>query len=375
MSTPEAKLTSLMRSAGPAMGLAAAWLLFALLVPDGRFRTWETTRLMLVQTSVVASAAVGATLVIASRGIDLAVGSTVALCTMVIALSVRSGLGPTAAAALGVATGAMIGVLTGLMVVGRIVPVALAMGLTGASAWIGGPWAAAGTLAVVVVVMTLTRRVWPTFELSPFIVTLGLWGILRGVAKWLGDNQPIYPAKPEDAGWMPAIMGIVAGEAGPWRGLGGVVVTLALAGVIGVVIALTVVGRRALAIGDNETAARYAGVPVATTKILVFAIGSACAGVAGVLQFGSLGVGDPTTAAGLELQVIAAAVIGGASLSGGSGSVLGTLVGAMLMTVVATGCTKLGLANYVQEVVTGAIIVAAVAIDRARRTGHAGSAG
>lgn len=372
MNTPVPKLALLIRSVGPALGLAAAWILFAFLVPDGRFRTWETTRLMLVQTSVVASAAVGATLVIASRGIDLAVGSTVALCTMVIALAVRCGVGPTAAAGLGIASGALVGVLTGLMVVGRVVPVALALGLMAAGAWIAGPWAAAAAFALAAPAMVLTRRVWPRLELSSFIVTLGLWGILRGIAKWIGDNQPIYPNKPEDAGWMPALMGIVGGEAGPWRGIGGVVVTLVLAALIGLLIARTVVGRRALAIGDNETAARYAGVPVDTTKVIVFAISSACAGVAGVLQFGSLGVGDPTTAAGLELQVIAAAVIGGASLSGGSGSVLGTLVGAMLMTVVATGCTKLGLANYVQEVVTGAIIVAAVAIDRARRAGGVG---
>lgn len=367
MSTSRARFASITRSAGPVIGLAVAWAFFAAMVPDGRFRTWETTRLMLVQMSVVASAAVGATLVIASRGIDLAVGSTVALCTMVIALAIREGIGPTSAAAIGVATGAAIGSLTGLMVVGRVVHVAVAAAMGGVGAWLAGPMGAVGGVAVGAVASVVGSRLLPRLELSPFIVTLGLLGILRGAAKWLGDNQPIYPNRPQDAGWLTELMGIMGGTAGPWRGIGGVLVTLALAAIMSVVISWLVVGRRALAVGDNETAARYAGVPVDLTKVAVFAIGSACAGVAGVLQFGSLGVGDPTTAAGLELQVIAAAVIGGASLSGGTGSVLGTLVGALLMTVIATGCTKLGLANYVQEIVTGGIIVAAVAIDQGRK--------
>jgi ribose/xylose/arabinose/galactoside ABC-type transport system permease subunit len=89
--------------------------------------------------------------------------------------------------------------------------------------------------------------------------------------------------------------------------------------------------------------------------------------VAGILQYAYLTVGDPTTALGMELDIIAAVVIGGASLSGGRGSVAGTLVGAMIMTAVANGCTKLDLPNWVQEIVTGVIIVSAVALDRFRR--------
>ena len=90
------------------------------------------------------------------------------------------------------------------------------------------------------------------------------------------------------------------------------------------------------------------------------------AAVAGVLQFSYLTVGDPTTAAGMELDVIAAVVIGGASLNGGEGSVTGSLVGALIMTVVANGCTKLDMPNWVQEIVTGGIIIVAVALDRLR---------
>ena len=110
---------------------------------------------------------------------------------------------------------------------------------------------------------------------------------------------------------------------------------------------------------------------VTRTKVAVYGLAGALAGVAGVLQFAYVTLGDPTGAAGLELDVIAAVVIGGASLSGGVGSIAGTIVGALLMTVVANGCTKLGFENSVQQMVTGGIIVAAAALDRLRHRSDA----
>jgi ribose transport system permease protein len=121
------------------------------------------------------------------------------------------------------------------------------------------------------------------------------------------------------------------------------------------------------AVGSNELTARLCGVPVERVKLLVYVLGGAFAGLGAVLQFAYLTGGDPTTAVGLELNIIAAVVIGGASLSGGQGTVTGTLVGALIMTVVANGCTKLGLANWVQEIVTGGIIVVAVLLDYLRQ--------
>ena len=106
--------------------------------------------------------------------------------------------------------------------------------------------------------------------------------------------------------------------------------------------------------------------PVERTKLLIYVFAAALFGVAGVLQFSYLGMGDPTTAVGMELDIIAAVVIGGASLAGGQGTVLGSLVGALIMTVVANGCSKLGLENSVQLIVTGVIIVLAVGLDRLR---------
>ena len=147
----------------------------------------------------------------------------------------------------------------------------------------------------------------------------------------------------------------------------GVWLTILLAGGVAVLLQFTRFGRHVVAIGSSEPTARLCGVAVEQTRILVYAIASALAAVAGVLQYAYLTVGDPTTALGMELDIIAAVVIGGASLAGGRGSVAGTLIGALIMTVVANGCTKLELPNWVQEIVTGVIIVAAVTLDRLRR--------
>jgi ribose/xylose/arabinose/galactoside ABC-type transport system permease subunit len=147
----------------------------------------------------------------------------------------------------------------------------------------------------------------------------------------------------------------------------GVWLMLLLAVLVAAVLRYTRFGRHTFAVGSNEQTARLCGVGVGRNKLLVYAVAGALAGVAGVLQFSFLTVGDPTTAAGYELSIIAAVVIGGASLSGGQGSVLGALLGALFMTVVANGCTKVGLDNPIQEIVTGGIIVVAAFLDRLRR--------
>jgi ribose/xylose/arabinose/galactoside ABC-type transport system permease subunit len=146
----------------------------------------------------------------------------------------------------------------------------------------------------------------------------------------------------------------------------GVWVLIILAVVMAALLRYTRLGRHTFAIGSNEQTARLCGVAVERVKVLVFTLCGAFAGLAGLMQFSRLTVGDPTVAVGLELNVIAAVVIGGGSLSGGEGSILGTLVGALLMTTIASGCTQMGLPNWVQEIITGAIIVVAVAVDRLR---------
>jgi ribose/xylose/arabinose/galactoside ABC-type transport system permease subunit len=281
----------------------------------------------------------------------------------------RAGGGPLAAALAALATGALVGFVIGALVVGELVRVAASIAVALGVAFLArglGVFPSAGlALAGAAGTWLAAGRMRSSLPLSPFIVTLGLWGALRGLAKGLGDNQPIYPPS---TGWLASLM--VVGEGG-LAGLfpAGVWILLGVALLAALALRATVFGRHATAIGSNEETARLCGVRIDRTKLGVYVLGSCCAGIAAVLQLSYLSMGDPTTAQGYELKTIAAAVIGGASLSGGEGSIGGTLVGALIMTVVDNGCTKLGLDNWVQELVTGAIIVAAVALDRWRQRG------
>jgi ribose/xylose/arabinose/galactoside ABC-type transport system permease subunit len=307
--------TALLQKLSAIVGLALVVILFSILRP----RTFPTTgniQLMLIQTAVVGTAALGMTLVIVSAGIDLSVGSTIALITMVVAMLLNWNLPPFAAALGGVVCGAIAGLLIGVLVsYGRLIP---------------------------------------------FVVTLGTWSAYRAIGKGIGDEGVINTATT----WLNDLMITPSGSM-RWVFLGpGVWIMLVLALLVAGVMRYTKFGRHVVAIGSNEQTARLCGVNVERVKTLVYVIAGALAGVAGVLQFSYISQGDPTTANGMELNIIAAVVIGGASLSGGQGTIFGTLLGALLMTVLSNGCTKLGLRNWVQEILTGGIIVIAHALDR-----------
>ena len=302
---------------GPVFGLCFVFLVFAFLRPN-TFLTLNNFEIMLLQSAVVGMAALGMTLIIISGGIDLSVGSTIALCTVVIARLIASGVSPLAAAFLGIVTGALCGLLTGFLV---------------------------------------TR-----LKVTPFIVTLGMLGIYRGLAKGISSQQMVNA--PET--WLNDLLTMLGPENRWWILPPGVWATILAAMFTAGFLTYTKPGRYIFAIGSNELTARLCGVPVRKIKLLVFTLGAAFAGMSGVLQFSYLTMGDPTTAFGAELDVIAAVVIGGGSFSGGEGAILGSLIGAFIMTVVDNGCTKLGLDNWVQEIVTGGIIVLAVALDRWR---------
>src|SRR5262249_41409504 len=184
--------------------------------------------------------------------------------------------------------------------------------------------------------------------------------ILRGAAKGLAHEQKIdVDIRGLDA--------LVLPPSHPWLIFPPAVwVMLAVGAASAVLLRLTRFGRHVVAIGSNEETARLCGVPVRRVKVLSYTLAAALAGLAGVVEVGTLTVGDPTDSIGLELEVIASVVIGGGSLSGGEGSVAGSLIGALLMTVIKTGCTHLGLPNWVQEMITGGIILTARAIDRFR---------
>jgi ribose transport system permease protein len=311
------KARELLSKGGPFLGLALVLLLFGFAIGPQFFRP-ANLDLIARQTAIVGMAALGMTLVIASAGIDLSVGSTVSLSTVVIALLLRGDASPATAALAGVAAAAACGLVTGLLV---------------------------------------TR-----LKVVPFIVTLGMMLLVRGAAKGLADERRIEAP----ASWLNDLLRArAAGE-----GLllpPGIWLLLLLALLVAGLLQYTRFGRHLLAIGSNERTARLCGVAVDRCKVAVYSIAAALAGLAGVMQFAKLSVGDPTVAVGLELDVIAAVIIGGGSLLGGRGTVAGTLVGAVLMTVIQIGCSQKGLPNWVQQIVTGGVIVAAVALDRWRQ--------
>jgi len=374
---------ALLSRLGPLIGLAFVFALFAILRFES-FLNVGNIELILRQTAVVGTAALGMTLIIVVGGIDLSVGSAIALCTVVIALvlphqvssaagglTMSRGLPPWLAALAGIGAGAMCGLAIGAMVVGHVGRVFAAvfgllafMGMRSllAPGWFGVVAAIAAGVVVAGACIALNETFIRRLVLAPFIVTLGMWGALRGTAKGLADNSMVYPAP----SWLNALLKPLDADH-PWLLTPGAWLMLFLAVVVAAMLRYARLGRHIFAIGSNEQTARLCGVNVERTKILLYTLAGAFTGLAGLLQFSHLTMGDPTTAIGMELDVIAAVVIGGASLSGGQGSVLGSLVGALIMTVVSNGCTKMGWANWVQEIVTGGIIVFAVGLDRLRQ--------
>jgi len=303
---------------GPLIGLILVIAIFSLLRPT-TFLNWNNFEIMLLQSAVVGMAALGMTLVIISGGIDLSVGSTISLCTVVVALLLQSGSPPLLAAVGGILAGSVCGLLTGSLV---------------------------------------TR-----LRVTPFIVTLGMLGVIRGLSKGLASQQMV--AAPPS--WLNNLLTSLGPE-DRWILVPlGVWLTIAAAILTSLFLSHTKPGRHIFAIGSNELTARLCGVRVDRIRMMVFVLGATFAGLAGILQFSYLTMGDPTTAFGMELDVIAAVVIGGGSLAGGEGAILGSLIGAFIMTVVGNGCTKLGLDNWIQEIVTGSIIVLAVALDQWRQ--------
>jgi ribose transport system permease protein len=147
----------------------------------------------------------------------------------------------------------------------------------------------------------------------------------------------------------------------------GVWLALLLSAAVAALLRFSVFGRHLFAIGSNENAARLCGVRLGPMKLAIYSLAGSLFGIAGVYQFTRLSTGNPPSGLGLELEIIAAVVIGGGSLSGGRGAVLGTLAGAAMMAVIRSGCTQLGLIDQLQRIILGVIIVTAVTIDQIRQ--------
>jgi ribose transport system permease protein len=303
---------------GPFIGLVFVIAFFA--VASGApelYLSAHNLRVVLSQTVIVAVSAIGMTLIIIAGGIDLSVGSVIALTGVVCALALGHGWAAPLAILAAVILGGVVGLINAL---------------------------------------AITR-----LKVVPFIATLGMLGIARGAAKWMAHESTVNAP----ASWVNELA--VTVPPAPWMLFApGVWVTLALAFVMAFVLQRTVFGRRVFALGSNEAAARACGIAVERLKLAIYSVAGLFVGLAGVMQMSRLRQGDPTVAIGTELDVIAAVVIGGGSLSGGEGSILGSMVGALVMAFLRNGSQQMGWPTYVQEILIGVIIVAAVAIDRWR---------
>ena len=308
----------LLDETGVLIGLAIVLALFGALIGPQFFRA-ANLELIARQTVIVCVAALGMTMVIVSGGIDLSVGSVVALATVVTAVLLQRH-GPAVSAIGAIAAGGVCGIVNGLLI-------------------------------------TQLRVV-------PFIVTLGTMLLVRGAAKGLADERRIEAPLT----WLNDLLRTVRDGSGLLLPTG-IWIAVLLAAAVAFTLRYTRFGRHLFAIGSSERTARLCGVRIWRTKVMVYAIAGACAALAGVMEFSKLSVGDPTVSVGLELDVIAAVIIGGGSLAGGKGSVLGTIAGAAIMAVIQIGCSQQGLPNWVQQIVTGSIIVGAVALDRWRGSG------
>jgi ribose transport system permease protein len=278
-----------------------------------RFLTLVTLRTIANQVPELVIVAVGLTFVLVVGGIDLSVGSVLALSSAVLGLSlVKLGLGLPAAAALTLLAGLLSGLWNG----------ALSVGL----------------------------------RLPSFIVTLGTMEMARGLTYLATRSQTQYVG--ERVEWMaePIALGLSLAFVG----------ALALVAAGELALTRTVFGRHAVAVGTNEEAVRLAGVDPRPVKVAVFVLAGLLSAVAGLVYTARLGAADPNAGTGFELQAIAAVVVGGTRLVGGHGSVVGSFLGVLIIAVLGSGLAQAGAEEPTKRLVTGAVIVAAVVADRFR---------
>lgn len=300
-------------------------IVFTLMSPN--FMQTSNLISILVATSVVGILAIGVTFVIITAGIDLSVGTVMTLSAVMTGKLVTDvGLPLPIGVAGAVMTGALMGLISG----------------------------------------TLIAR----FRIPPFIATLGMLNVARGLALVLAELRPIYfPNNPE---LNDIVMESAIGSAIPELPIPNIgLIFLGTAIVASFVLSRTIMGRYIFSIGSNEDATRLSGVRTMRWKASAYVASGLCAGIAGVVLAGRLNSAQPSTGFGFELEAIAAAVIGGTSLSGGEGSILGTVIGAFLMGVLVNGLRLVDVPQEWQTVVIGFIVILAVYLDIVRRSREA----
>lgn len=304
-------------------GLLALFVLFSLASPN--FLQTSNVLAILQATAVNGVLAIAATIVIITGGIDLSVGTLMTFCAVVVGVVLTNmGMPLPLGILAGILTGAASGIVSGSIIAKMKVP--------------------------------------------PFIATLGMMLIAKGLALVLAGTRPIYFNS--TPGYTEIAQGSLIGSVLPAFPVpNGVLILFIVAVLVSVVLARTTLGRYAFAIGSNEEAVRLSGVNVDRWKIAIYALAGGIVGIAGILISSRLNSAQPALGQGYELDAIAAVVIGGTSLSGGRGTILGTIVGALIISVLANGLRILSVAQEWQTVVTGLIIILAVYTDMLRRRG------
>lgn len=296
------------RQFGTILGLIVLSLVLWALTPH--FLTIPNLLNIAQQTSINAIVAVGMTFVIVSGGIDLSVGSIVAISGVVLGVALQDGQALPLALAAAVGAGVGCGLINGAIV-----------------SWGGLP---------------------------PFIVTLGMMSIARGAALLFTEGRPV-------SGFDPGFRSLATGHVGFVPSP--IVVTIVVYLIAHLVLTRTTFGRYVYAIGGNEEATRLSGVSVRLHKTLIYAVSGLMSAIAAVILTARLNSAQPIAGMMYELDAIAATVIGGTSLMGGEGTLQGTLVGALIMGVLRNGLNLLGVSSFLQQIVIGAVIIGAVLVD------------
>lgn len=280
-----------------------------------RFLTGQNIRNILNTNAILFVLVAGQTVVMISKGIDLSVGSAFILVGVVLAQLLNSGVPEGLAIGLALGLGALLGLLNGLL--------------------IG----------------------WLRFDF--FVVTLGTLALFRGIGLVYTNGESESVAGHDAVNFIGN--GSILGISTP------IVIAAAVLVVVGCALRYTIFGRRVYLIGGNEEASRLTGIPISRTRVAVYVISGALAGLAGVLLTGRLLASNPVGESGIELTVIAAVLLGGVSLSGGAGSLVGSVMGVLFIGVLANGLSIAGISAFWQQIVTGVILVLAVALDTVRR--------
>jgi ribose/xylose/arabinose/galactoside ABC-type transport system permease subunit len=302
---------------GIGIALIAECVLFSLLSPY--FFSTDNLLNVTLQISITSIIAVGMTLIILTAGIDLSVGSLVALSGIVVTTAVKLPLPFPVALALAVCLGLAMGALSG--------------GIAG---------------------LFVTR-----FGITPFIVTLALMTVERGLAFALTEGRPVWEL-PE--GFAVLGSGRIAGVPVP------TLIMLATFAVAHIVLKYTRFGRYVYAVGGNEEAARLAGINTKMILLKVYVLGGLLTAVSGILLSSRMNSGQPNAGMMYELDVIAAVVVGGTSLFGGRGTVAGTFLGSLLIGVLRNGLNLLNVGSYIQQIVVGVVILLAVLVDQLKKS-------